>query len=235
MITGECRREIAVYDFSGYFAKPEFMENGNWKKFVKKVAYWTLPPGTERVLKNELRKAHRKINTPPEMARKFAENIKFHNIHKGQRCFILGSGPSINKQNLKPLKNEICFAMSMFYLHKDIKEINPLYHVNASHHAPFGFDVLQKCFDGFTKAYSDEVTYFFGYHPYEYSVPNFLARNPQYNLKNLYYLSYYQDSLNEFNYKNPAIWDICKPLLEPLETRGPDEFWAAMEEVFHYD
>jgi len=28
-------------------------------------------------------------------------------------------------------------------------------------------------------------------------------------------------------------WDVCKPLLEPLETRGPEEFWANMEEVFH--
>lgn len=30
-------------------------------------------------------------------------------------------------------------------------------------------------------------------------------------------------------------WDVCKPLLDPLETRGPDEFWASMEEVFHAD
>ena len=30
-------------------------------------------------------------------------------------------------------------------------------------------------------------------------------------------------------------WDVCKPLLEPLATRGPDEFWASMEEVFHVD
>ena len=28
-------------------------------------------------------------------------------------------------------------------------------------------------------------------------------------------------------------WDVCKPLLEPLETRAEDEFWANMEEVFH--
>ncbi len=28
-------------------------------------------------------------------------------------------------------------------------------------------------------------------------------------------------------------WDVCKPLLEPLETRVPGEFWANMEEVFH--
>ena len=28
-------------------------------------------------------------------------------------------------------------------------------------------------------------------------------------------------------------WDVCKPLLEPLETRAEGEFWANMEEVFH--
>jgi L-rhamnose mutarotase len=28
-------------------------------------------------------------------------------------------------------------------------------------------------------------------------------------------------------------WDVCKPLLDPLETRAPEEFWANMEEVFH--
>ena len=28
-------------------------------------------------------------------------------------------------------------------------------------------------------------------------------------------------------------WDVCKPLLDPLETRAPGEFWANMEEVFH--
>ena len=28
-------------------------------------------------------------------------------------------------------------------------------------------------------------------------------------------------------------WDVCKPLLDPLETRVPEEFWARMEEVFH--
>ena len=28
-------------------------------------------------------------------------------------------------------------------------------------------------------------------------------------------------------------WDVCKPLLDPLETRKESEFWANMEEVFH--
>ena len=30
-------------------------------------------------------------------------------------------------------------------------------------------------------------------------------------------------------------WDVCKPCLEPLETRAEGEFWANMEEVFHCD
>ena len=29
-------------------------------------------------------------------------------------------------------------------------------------------------------------------------------------------------------------WDLCKPLLEPIETRAEGEFWADMEEVFHW-
>lgn len=30
-------------------------------------------------------------------------------------------------------------------------------------------------------------------------------------------------------------WDICKPCQEPLPTRSKGEWWASMEEIFHYD
>jgi len=30
-------------------------------------------------------------------------------------------------------------------------------------------------------------------------------------------------------------WDVVKPLMEPLVTVGPQEFWANMEEIFHLD
>lgn len=30
-------------------------------------------------------------------------------------------------------------------------------------------------------------------------------------------------------------WKICMPCQEPLESRGDDEWWAMMEEVFHSD
>ena len=30
-------------------------------------------------------------------------------------------------------------------------------------------------------------------------------------------------------------WACCMPCQQPLDTRAPDEWWAAMEEVFHCD
>lgn len=41
------------------------------------------------------------------------KNLK--DIHKGQRCFIIGTGPSLNKTNLSLLKNEIIFGVNTLY------------------------------------------------------------------------------------------------------------------------
>ena len=30
-------------------------------------------------------------------------------------------------------------------------------------------------------------------------------------------------------------WDVVKPLMEPLETREPGEFWSDMHEIFHLE
>lgn len=40
---------------------------------------------------------------------------KLHDIHKGQRCFIIGTGPSLNKTNLSLLKDEIIFGVNTLY------------------------------------------------------------------------------------------------------------------------
>jgi len=37
---------------------------------------------------------------------------KFKDIHKGQRCFIIGCGPSLNRTNLSLLKGEICIGVN---------------------------------------------------------------------------------------------------------------------------
>ena len=30
-------------------------------------------------------------------------------------------------------------------------------------------------------------------------------------------------------------WDVCKPCMNPLETRAEGEWWAEMKEIFHTD
>lgn len=69
-----------------------------------------------------------------------AKNIELKDIHKGKRCFLLGSGPSIKKEDLKPLKNEIVFALNNFYVHENFSEIMsgnvPKYYMTAPIHSP---------------------------------------------------------------------------------------------------
>lgn len=98
----------------------------NTLTLLRRIIYWILPQGVFNFLSVYFH--HRTFedfkNNPLLLA-----NKKLHDVHKGQRCFILATGPSISKQNLLPLKNEICMSLNMFYLHKDYKIINPHYHL----------------------------------------------------------------------------------------------------------
>lgn len=46
-----------------------------------------------------------------------AARIKqYHNKYKGERCFIMGNGPSLNKTDLSKLQNEFTFGLNRIYL-----------------------------------------------------------------------------------------------------------------------
>ncbi|MBD1936516.1 hypothetical protein [Microcoleus sp. FACHB-68] len=64
-----------------------------------------------------------------------SKNLKFKNIETG-RCFILGSGPSMKKIDLKLLKNEKVMALNNFYVHPVYEFIRPQYYVVAPLHRP---------------------------------------------------------------------------------------------------
>jgi len=52
---------------------------------------------------------------------------QLYNVHQGDRCFIIGTGPSLNKTNFAPIRDEILFGVNKLYL--DVKRfgISPLY------------------------------------------------------------------------------------------------------------
>jgi hypothetical protein len=42
--------------------------------------------------------------------------LEFHDCHKGQRCFIIGNGPSLRQTDLSLLKGEVTFGLNRIYL-----------------------------------------------------------------------------------------------------------------------
>ncbi len=57
------------------------------------------------------------------------ENKLLLDRHKGKRCFILGAGSSIAKQDLKKLAGEYVISVSNTYVHPDYPLLKPQYHV----------------------------------------------------------------------------------------------------------
>ncbi len=54
---------------------------------------------------------------------------KAKDIHKGERCFLLGMGPSLNKTDLTLLKNEYTFGVNGIYM---VENFTPVYYAMIS-------------------------------------------------------------------------------------------------------
>jgi hypothetical protein len=55
--------------------------------------------------------------------------LQLKNKHKGERCFIIGNGPSLNNLDLTLLKNEFTFGVNAIYTNFEKMGFYPTYHV----------------------------------------------------------------------------------------------------------
>ncbi len=55
-------------------------------------------------------------------------NAKFKGIHAGERCFVIGNGPSVAKMDLSCLKDEYVFTVNQAARNKQFSEIKSNYH-----------------------------------------------------------------------------------------------------------
>ena len=98
--------------------------------FVYKYLYVIWP--------EQRRQREEEERTRPERERALAErnriqaltsrNADLRDKHSGARIFILCNGPSVNKQNIRSLGDELVISVSSGYLHPDYAEIAPRYH-----------------------------------------------------------------------------------------------------------
>ena len=58
---------------------------------------------------------------------------RFKNIHKGQRCFIIGTGPSLTTEDLELLKDEITFGSNRIFEIYPKTTWRPTYYMNQDH------------------------------------------------------------------------------------------------------
>ena len=58
------------------------------------------------------------------------KNKSLYNKHKGERCFVVGNGPSLKNMDLSRLKSEYCFTVNTIFRAEEIfKSINSDFHV----------------------------------------------------------------------------------------------------------
>jgi hypothetical protein len=179
---------------------------------LKKLADWFLPAGLSRWMMSTMNHYHTGAQRLPlSMKQNLAENVRFENIHHGERCFVLATGPSIKSQNLKKLRGEFSISVGDFYLHPDTAIIKPRYHCIAPYHAPFTMDAIGKRLAGLIERYAHPVDYFFGHNTYPISVYRYFSENPLMQLPGVHYIDYTSGvEIDEHNHQQKRIWDICR-------------------------
>lgn len=58
-------------------------------------------------------------------------NRDLRDRHRGQRCFVIGNGPSLARQDLAPLAGEVSVAMNGFVRHPLLDVVRPAYYLFA--------------------------------------------------------------------------------------------------------
>lgn len=117
---------------------------------------------------------------------------KFINVHHGERCFIIGNGPSLKIDDLEYLKNEITFASNQVYYMFDTTSWRPTYYVVEDGLYMANNDLYYKATNGIkffwapgvfqNNNYKSENTYYFdldfsvSFQQYPYSVD--FSKNP---------------------------------------------------------
>lgn len=101
--------------------------------------------------------------------------IRLKDAHKGERCFILGLGPSLNKTPLHLLKDEIVFGVNGFYKKADELKVHCQYYgISDVHVWTEGKEQIVKLpttlfLSGFAAYYQEQ-------HPIDIPIPHYIIK-----------------------------------------------------------
>jgi len=105
-----------------------------WRTFTNLGARWLLPRGMHDVL--DARRRRKAMEPSAAQQALLTSNQSLVDAHRGQRCFIVCTGPSIKTQDLTGLATEQVIAVSNFFVHPQYEAIAPAYHCFVPYHPP---------------------------------------------------------------------------------------------------
>ncbi len=89
---------------------------------------WPWLIGSYRSGRNALRRAVQRVGIPIRHALERRRLERFRDRHRGDRCFVIGNGPSLRGRDLSPLACEVTFATNHFYFHPQVELLQPTYY-----------------------------------------------------------------------------------------------------------
>ena len=139
-------------------------------------------------------------------------NKELKGISKGRRCFILGSGPSIKKQNLKLLIDEDVIFLNNFVVHEDFLAISQShlankYYMIAPIHKPQSREEWEAWLEELDNKIPTTVTCIFGTNASPINTKKLTDEKRMFKSKNVYW--YFP--LYEFFRKSKGR-DLCNPI-----------------------
>jgi CMP-N-acetylneuraminic acid synthetase len=96
---------------------------------------WLLPPAALNLARTAAAHTRHALRTSGTEKRLLAANASLRDRHRGERCFIVATGPSIKTQDLSPLARETVIAVSNFFVHPGFRAIAPRYYCIPPWHA----------------------------------------------------------------------------------------------------
>ncbi len=100
----------------------------NYKDYSNRILSRFMPNKTWK--QHCYREKYRQIQKS-DLASLLIKNQKLQDIHKDDKCFILGNGPSLSKVNFSLLRNQITFTTNELYYHENFQELDTTYHLFA--------------------------------------------------------------------------------------------------------
>jgi hypothetical protein len=103
------------------------------KEFLKK----TLPMPVLNLLRESVDTTKRLIDLPAAYFHPWRQQTRkgltnFYNKNAGDRCFIIGNGPSLKQTDMTKLENEITFGMNRFYMAYETMGFPTTYYVTVN-------------------------------------------------------------------------------------------------------